>query len=195
MKTLVALGLLAITATAQNRVFLGATPTNLFTNFSNTLVAPDPFLSNGFVVLMPLTAVSGFAAFESVLSMNFVFGAGSWLRCTMTAVEWAYISDNACAHAPGPGLSVPLSLLTTDYDYGPYTGQAGTPFSPWPNSTRFPTNSQSYVNGLISSFSYERWQLRTRGFFNADLWNGCGPASITPAFSGFLVARFSYVFN
>jgi hypothetical protein len=201
MKSLLLTCALALAAIAptQNRVFLGPTPTNLSLDLGNAFVVPDPLVSNALLVLTPLSAVSAWAAFDAVDAMNFQFGSGNWLRCRMTAIEWAYLSDSACAHAPAPGSPVPLSLLTTTYDYGAYTGQAGTPFSPFPNSTRFPANFQSFVSGLPAGggLSIERWQLRTRGFFTNELWNGCGPSpgQVTPTFPGFLLARISYVFN
>jgi hypothetical protein len=192
---------LAAAVVAQNRVYLGGVPTNLSLDLSMTAVVPDPTQPDAFLALMPLSTVvgfgNGFAAFDGTFVMNQSFGTGNWLRCTMTAVEWAYISDSACAHAPGPGYSAPLSLLTTDYDYGAYQGVVGTPFLPWPNASYFVGSFQSQVGGYGSGLTPEHWQLRTRGWNTTDLWNGCGPSpsSVTPTFPGWLVARFAYVFS
>lgn len=191
---------LAAIAPAQNRVFLAGTPTNLLFNLSNTAVAPDAAVGNAFYALMPLSVVQGggggFAVFDPSLQMDLTYGPGSWLRCTMVATDWAYISDDACAHLAGPGYAAPQSLLTTDYDYGPYPPCVGTPYQPFPNSTVFAGNSQSYVQGLGNTFTQERWQLRTRGWDTNDLWNGCGASSsgVTPTFSGWLIVRFTYTF-
>ncbi len=185
---------------AQARVFLNGVPTNLSLDLSLTAVVPDPTQPGTFLALMPLSTVAGFgggfATFDGSFVMNQAFGAGNWWRCVMSAVEWAYISDSACAHAPGPGYGTPISLLTTDYDYGAYQGVTGTPLQPWLNSSYFVGGLQSQVGGYSASLTPERWQLRTRGWSTTDLWNGCGPSpsSITPNFSGWLIARFSYVF-
>lgn len=194
--TLLAIGFATSLCAAQNRVFVGATPTNLVLDLSQSVMVADPLLPNAVLVLMPIQGSwLSFATFDSSFVMNSTFGAGGWLRCSMTALEFAYVTDTMCAHAAPPGDLAPRALLTTDWDFGPYTGLLGTPFFPLPNSTFFPTAPFATVSGLDQTFTQEHFQLRTRGFFATDLWNGCpGASTVTPTFSGFLVARFSYVF-
>ena len=186
---------------AQTRVSIGGTPTNLSADWSRIVFAPDPLQLDAFLALMPLSEVSvgggGFAVIDSDFYMDSMYGVGNWLRCTLTATDYAYISDMPCAHLAGPGYAAPQALLTSDYDYGPYTGVAGTPYSPFPNGTRFGGNFQSFLNGQgLPSFHRERWQLRTRGWNPTDLWNGCGAnVNITANFSGFLLARFTFAFH
>jgi hypothetical protein len=167
MRLLPCLTLLFAAALPAQRVFVLGAPSNLVLNLANTLIVPDPAAGNAFFALMPLSTVqtpgNGFARFDSGLEMNMTFGVGTWRRCTMTATDWAYITDTACAHTPGVGYSAPISLLTTTYDYGAYSGQIGVPYAPFANSTRFPQNFQSFVAGLGTfSFDREYWQLRTR---------------------------------
>ncbi len=199
-RTFAVSSLLALTAVApaQSRVYVAGTPTNLLLNLSVGALAPDYAASDAFYALMPLSSVTGFgggfAVFDPGLQMDFTFGAGNWLRCTMVATDWAYITDTACAHLPGAGYTAPLSLLTTDFDYGPYTGAVGTPYQPFGNSTLFHGNFQSYVSGLGQTFTQERWQLRTRGWPLTDYWNGCPASGVTPTFPGWLIVRFTYSF-
>ena len=180
---------------AQTRVFLGPTPTNLVLDLSQSVMVADPLLINAVYVLMPIQgSYLSFATFDSTLVMNSTFGTGGWMRCNMTALEFAYITDTACAHTAASGQTAPLALVTTDYDFGPYSGLAGTPFVPFPNSTLFPAPFAT-VSGLGQTFTQEHFQLRTRGFQLNELWNGCpGPATVNPTFTGFLVVRFSYDF-
>ena len=186
---------LALTTTAlpaqASRVFLGGVPTNMHADWSQVATAPDPTIPNTFVAVMPLGAVSSWAFWEPDLSMDMTFGVGNWQQLALSAVDWAYVTPTACAHLPPTGASAPLSLLTTDYDYGPYTGAMGLPL--FAGASYFLANNQSVVSGLANTFDMERWQLRTRGFFLNDLWNACpGPAGLTPSFTGFVGARFHY---
>ncbi len=186
---------LALTTAAlpaqPSRVFLGPTPTNMHADWSQIATAPDPSLPNTFVAVMPLSQISSWAFWESDMSMTFAYGPGNWQQLTLTAVDWAYVTATPCAHQPAPGASAPLSLLTTDYDFGPYSGQPGTPL--FTDASYFVGGPQSFVSGLGNTFSFERWQLRTRGFFTTDLWNACPPpVGVTPSFSGFLGVRFSF---
>ena len=187
-------------ADAQQRVFLNGTPTNLLLDFANAAFAPDPTTNDAFLLLAPLSEFSGgssgFAAFEAVPIMDLNFGAGNWLRCTMTATDWAYLSADACAHQAAFGSIQPLSLLTSDFDSGAYTGLPGLPNVPIPGSTLFSQASTSTLSGLETSLSFERWQLRTRGFALNDLWNACPPSStVTANFGGFLAARYTFSFQ
>jgi len=185
---------LALTTTAlpaqASRVFLGGVPTNMHADWSQVATAPDPTIPNTFVAVMPLGAVSSWAFWEPDLGMDMTFGVGNWQQLALSAVDWAYVTPDPCAHLPAPGAGAPLSLLTTDFDYGPYTGQPGAPL--FAGATYCPGAPQSFVSGLTNTWSLERWQLRTRGFFPTDLWNACpGPVGITPSFSGFLGVRFT----
>lgn len=183
---------IATPASSQmTRVVINGVPTNMSADWSQVVAVPDPVMPDTFVALMPLNSISSWAQWEPDLGMDLVFGIGNWNQLTMSALEWAYLSPDACAHQPAPGGSAPESLLTTDFDYGPYTGVAGTPL--FPDATYFAGSPQSFVSGLTNSFSLERWQLRTRGFFPSMLWNGCpGSSSVTHNFTGFLAARFTY---
>ena len=199
MRMLAPLAVLLSVATlsAQGRVVLGGVPSNLQFNLGTTVVAPDASASNAFFALIPITNGQnslGFAVFDGDIQMNSLFGTGNWLRCRMFATDWAYLSTAVCAQQPALGGSAPLSLLTTDYDYGPYTGRPGIPRTPWPDATLFTGSSQSFCQGL-PSFSQERWQLRTRGFATNDAWNACPPnLQVTQNFSGWLIARFTFTF-
>lgn len=198
MRTSFVLLALAAVLPAQNRVILGGMPSNLLLDLSTTPVVLDGTATDAFFALIPVAqGVSsfGFAAFDGDVSMNFIFGTGNWLRCTMVATHWAVLSNDACAHLPAPGALAPLSQLTTDYDYGVYTGMPGAANLPWAGATMFSGNYQSFCRGL-PSFSQERWQLRTRGYFPNDLWNACpGSLSVTPNFSGWVLARFTFSFT
>lgn len=180
------------------RVFIAGVPSNLRADWSNVAVAPDATTPNAFIALMPLNAASTWAMFEPGIVMNSQFGSGNWLRCRMTATDWAYLSPDPCAHAAGNNAGVPypapLSLLTSDYDFGPYSGSIGMPHVPLPNVTLFGQAPTSYIEGLGNQFEIETWQLRTRGFWLNDQWNGCQSSSLTPSFNGFLAARFTFTF-
>jgi len=190
---LLAASLLSAPATAQlTRVVINGVPTNMFADWGQVVAVPDPSLPDTFLAIMPLSAVSTWAEWDPDVIMNMTFGAGNWDRMRMSAVDWAYLSPDACAHQPAAGSLTPESLLTSDYDYGPYSGVPGVPL--FPGATMSFGSNLSYVQGLGGSgFTRERWQLRTRGFFPNMLWNACpGSLSITPNFSGFLGARFTY---
>lgn len=187
---------LSLAGTAQNRVTLGGVPTNLSLNLANAIVTAHPTEADTLLALMPLSAIPQWAAFDDTTSMDWIFGSGNWLRCTMTAKSWAYLSDDACSHLPGTVSSSPMSLLTTDFDYGIYTGVQGTPYFPWANSSYFVGGGSSFIAGYAPSWITERWQLRTRGWNPTDTWNACAPgSSITPTFNGWLLAKFGYQFN
>ena len=190
---------LAVEVPAQNRVILGGTPSNLLLDLSTTAVALDGTATNAFFALLPVVNGSsynfGFAVFDSDWSMNMAFGTGTWLRCTMVATHWAVLSNDACAHQPPPGALAPLSLLTSDFDYGIYTGEPGAANLPWPGATMFTGGFQSVCRGL-PGLSLERWQLRARGYNTNELWNACpSSASVTPNFSGWVLARFTFSFQ
>jgi len=182
---------------AQGRVVLGGVPSNLQFNLGGTVVALDASAGNAFFALIPISngqTALDFAVFDGDTEMNFLFGVGSWLRCRMFATDWAYLSTAVCAQQPALGGSAPLSLLTTDFDYGPYSGRPGTPQTPWPDATLFQADGQSFCQGL-PSLSQERWQLRTRGFGLNDAWNACPlNQGVTQNFSGWLIARFTFTF-
>ncbi len=193
------LALFATEANAQaSRVIIGGVPSNLLVDWSGVAVAPDAATPNAFIALMPLSAVSSWAWFEPDLAMDFRYGAGNWLRCRMTATDWAYLSADPCAHVAGNNAgapyAAPLSLLTTNSDFGLYTGSSGMPHVPVPDVTLFPQSPASYIEGLGNSWTVETWQLRTRGFWLTDQWNGCQSTGLTPSFSGFLAARFTFTF-
>lgn len=201
MRSLAAVLLLALTVVvpAQNRVILGGTPSNLLLDLSATPVALDGAATDAFFALIPVVNGGsynfGFATFDGDVSMNLAFGTGNWLRCTMVATHWAVLSNDACAHLPPPGALAPKSQLTSDYDYGVYTGVPGAANLPWAGATMFTGNFQSYCRGL-PSWSQERWQLRTRGYNLNELWNACpGSFSVTPNFSGWVLARFTFAFS
>jgi len=185
--------LLATPIPAQiNPIVIGGVQTNATFDWSQVIAVPDATMPDTFLALMPLSAVSSWASWEGQFVMDTVFGSGNWSRLQMNAVSWAYLSPDPCAHQPGPGtgMPTPASLLTTDYDYGPYNPVYG--YSLFQDATAFQGSNESFVAGLTgtNAFIQERWQLRTRAFFGTA-WNGCTP-SLTPSFSGFLLARFSY---
>ena len=134
--------------------------------------------------------------------MDPTIGPGNLLRCRMKTTDWAYISSNPCVHAPGHNAGVPyagpMSLLTSNFDFGPYSGSPGLPHFPILDATLFGQNQNSYIEGLgnTNTFALESRQLRTRGFQLNDLWNAC-PAQTTPTtlFSGDLAARFTFTFT
>lgn len=202
-KILFAMGLLACASTAsaqQARVILNGVPTNLRVDWSVISVTPDSLVGNAFLGFLPLNQLSSWASFEPSLTMDSNFGAGNWLRCRMEATDWAYLSAQSCAHLAGSNAGVPyaapLSLLTSSYDSGAYSGVFGQPNFPIADATLFGGNQVSVVQGLNNTFTLERWQLRTRGFWLDDLWNGCaGSSSPTPNFSGWLAARFEFTFQ
>ncbi|MEC7725129.1 MAG: hypothetical protein VYD05_06430 [Planctomycetota bacterium] len=191
----IALALLLLSACAlqaqTNRVVVNGVPTNMTANWNQVSAVPDPTQPDTFLAVMPISAVSTWAAWEPDAIMDLSFGQGNWGRLILSAVDWAYVTPAACAHLPPVGGSAPLSLLTTDYDYGPYTGAMGQPL--FVGASYFVASNQSVVSGLANTFDMERWQLRTRGFFPSDRWNACtGPAGVTPSFAGFIGARFAY---
>jgi len=205
--TLVA-GLCATSVTAQtNRITINGQPTNLRVDWSSVAVAPDPASPNTFTALMPLSAVSTWAAFDPVQSMDLSYGphaGGNWLRCAMMATDWAYLSTDACAHAwscsPAAGcVGAAKSLLTSTFDYGPYSGTTGNPNFPVPSVSLFVGGNPltNELDGLdYPDWDPESWQLRTRGFFPTDSWNGCPTSNlVTPNFTGFLAARFTFSFH
>jgi hypothetical protein len=187
----VALALASPAAAQRARVLANGAPTNLLVDWRQVSAVPDVTAPRTFLVVMPLTAVSAWAVWEPDPVMDLTFGAGNWKRLSMTAEDWAYLTPDTCAHRPAAGAAAPRSLLTSDDDFGPYAGVLGVPMSPI--ASYFVGGTQSVVSGLLNSFSLERWQVRTRGFFPSTQWNACAPASsVTPNFSGFLGARFSY---
>ncbi len=188
---------LAAASPAQNRVFANGTPTNLLLDLSQTAIAVDPAIGNGFYALMPVSTLFGgmgagcFATFDAGLTMDILFGAGNWLRCRMDATAWGYLTDAGCAHSAASAYAAPLSLLTTDYDFGPYAGIPGLPFALLPNCTVFNGNFATTVQGLGYTFTQERWQLRTRGWDPLNQWNACTSGGVTPAFEGWVIAHFT----
>ena len=179
-----------------NRVMINSQPTNMVANWAQIVALPDSSQPNTFLALMPLSVLSTWAEWDPDQIMDFQFGSGNWNRMSMTASAWAYLSPDVCAHQPALGATHPQSLLTSDFDNGPYSGVFGSPLfaSVSAGATVFPSSSASIVEGLTgSSFSRERWQLRTRGFFPSMVWNACPNATtITPTFSGFIGVRFTY---
>jgi len=185
---LVAAGLLPAQV---SRVVLPSGPTNMWADWAQVATVPDPALPDTFVAVMPLSSVSSWAFWEPDTSMDLTFGAGNWKQLTLSTGGWAYLSSSPCAHQPAPGNAAPLSLLTTDFDYGGYTGAPGAPL--FPSLSAFQPAAQPGVGGLSNTFTLERWQLRTRGFFPAEAWNACAPnGGVTPNFAGVLAARFTY---
>lgn len=173
------------------RVVLPTGPTNMLVDWSQVTAVPDA-QSNAFVAIMPISAVSTWAFWEPDEVMDLSYGPGGWQQLSLNAYEWAYLSPDACAHQPAPGNAAPISLLTSDYDSGSYSGVPG--FSLFPGALFFVGNAPQIVGGLMnmSSFSLERWQLRTRGFFSSDAWNACAPnGTITPNFTGVIGVRFT----
>lgn len=178
-------------AAQRTRVLADDAPTNLLVDWRQVSAVPDPAEPQTFLVVMPVACVSTWAVWEPDPVMDMTFGAGNWKRLTMEAADWAYLTPDTCAHRPPAGAAAPRSLLTSDDDFGPYAGVLGVPMSPV--ASYFVGGAQSVVSGLRDSFSLERWQLRTRGFFPGALWNACAPSSsVTPNFTGFVGARFSY---
>jgi hypothetical protein len=193
--SLTSVGAFAAPAAAQlQRVMINAQPTNMVANWAQVLAVPDSSQPNTFLALMPLSVLSTWAEWDPDQIMDLQFGGGNWSRMSMTASAWAYLSPDVCAHQPALGATHPESLLTSDFDNGPYIGVQGGPLFASAGATVFSSSTASIVGGLTgSSFSRERWQLRTRGFFPSMLWNACPNAgSITPTFSGFIGVRFTY---
>jgi hypothetical protein len=201
--TLLGAGLTAISTTTieqANRVSIHGNPTNLMVDWRNVTVIADPVETNVFVVLMPLHALSSWATFESALTMDTEYGAGNWLRCRMRATDWAYLSADPDAMSPGDNAGTPyeapMSLLTTSHELGPYDGVPGRPDQPVAGAVHFAGSAATCLDGLEDTRATECWQLRTRGHFATDLWNGCpGQAATTPNFTGWLVARFTIEFT
>lgn len=178
-------------ASQRVRVLANGAPTNLLVDWQQVSAVPDVAEPQTFVVVMPLAAVSTWAVWEPDPVMDMAFGPGNWKRLSMRAEDWAYLTPDTCAHRPAAGAAAPRSLLTSDDDYGPYAGVFGVSMSPV--ASYFVGGAESVVSGLVHSFSLERWQLRTRGFFPGAQWNACTPtSSVTPSFTGFVGARFSY---
>lgn len=182
----------------QVRVIINGAPTNLRVDWS--LISAAPGAGNSFLAFLPVYQLRDWASFDPDTVMDLNFGAGNWLRCRMEATDWAYLSAQPCAHLAGNHAGVPyfapLSLLTSSYDFGGYTGQFGQQNVPIPNSTLFGGNAASVLQGLENSWTIEHWELRTRGFLLDDLWNGCaGQATVTPNFSCWLAVRFEFTFQ
>ena len=187
---------------AQSRVFIGTVPTNLSLDLSSTIVALDPAGGNAFFALMPFGIGQygfNFAIFDSVPTMNFTYGTGNWLQCIMSATHWAYLSNDACAHQPAPGTTAPQSALTSSFDHGGYYGVPGTPNLPWPGATMFTGSGwSSTVSGVYFDpfhITQEGWALFTRSYTAQVAWNACPGTSVTPNFSGWLLARFAFSFQ
>ncbi|MFT4511623.1 MAG: hypothetical protein ACI91B_000303, partial [Planctomycetota bacterium] len=113
--------------------------------------------------LLPLNLVSSWAVFEPGISMDPRYGTGNWLRCRMTATDWAYLSPDPCAHLPGSNAAFPylqpLSLLTSTDDNGAYLGSVGAPHAPAPEVTLFGQTPATYVEGPDHPWTLESWQL------------------------------------
>ena len=194
-----ALALLFFTALvpAQGRIVIGGMPSNLLLNLSSTSVVSDPAAPSAFYALMPVQQFHfNFAVFDADLTMNVTYGSGNWLRCTMVATHWAYLSNDACAHQPAPGTTAPQSILMSDFDWGGWPVMPGTPNQPWPGATLFTGGIPfSVLQGAIPGMVQERWQLRTTNFW-LQPWNACPPnGTITANFSGWLIARFTFSFQ
>ncbi|MFN3242388.1 MAG: hypothetical protein ACE37K_12845 [Planctomycetota bacterium] len=193
-----ALSVVALSAAAEaqaTRVYLNGTPSNLLVDWGLAAVVPG-VQPDSFVAVLPIGDLAPFMRFEPDASMDLSFGAGNWLRCTMRATNWGYLSGDACAHQPAAGASSPYSLLTTSYDWGMYDETfASLGAQLFPGLTAFPTAPASVCQGL-SGWTFENWQLRTRGFALNNLWNACpGSASVDPNFGGYVGAEFSYGFQ
>jgi hypothetical protein len=159
-----------------------------------------PQIANPFRSTLLAATLALFATEANAQASRIIIGgvASNWLGCRMTATDWAYLSPAPCAHVAGNNVGAPyvtpLSLLTTNSDFGLYTGSSGMPHVPVPDVTLFPQSPASYIEGLGNSWTVETWQLRTRGFWLNDHWNGCQSTGLTPSFSGFLAARFTFTF-
>lgn len=194
---LAATPLFAQGSAAHVRVALPGGPTNMWVNWNQVSTAPAA-QPDSFLAIIPMSAIETWAFWEPDETMNLTFGAGNWSQLVFTADEWAYLSPDACAHAPAAGAASPLSLLTSDYDSGSYSGLPGLPLFAGASyflPLAWPPNGPNSVGGLMnmSTFNLERWQLRTRGFFPNDAWNACPPnGAITPNFSGLLAVRFTF---
>jgi len=174
------------------RVYVNSIPTNLTCNWSQVVTLPDPVQPDTFLALMPISAIPQWATWDGDLGMDLTYGAGNWLRCRMTALQWAYLSPSACAHLPAAGATAPLSLLTTSYDYGAFWGSPGQPLIP--DATQFANQGLSYIDGSSHPMRQERWQLRSSGFF-FEPWNACaGGFPSGPNFGGWLAVRMHYQF-
>ena len=185
---LLAFGASQPVAAQSARVIVGGSPTNMIADWGQVVAVPDG--GNSFLLLAPLSSLPTWAEWEPDLFMDSQFGSGNWSRLRLAATEWAYLSADPCAHQPAAGAVAPLSLLTSSYDFGAYTGVAGTAL--FPDATLFPGAQNSFVEGL-PGWTFERWQLRTRGFFLSDLWNACPASStVTPNFTGFVAVRFVF---
>jgi hypothetical protein len=170
----------------SSRLHLGGVPTNLHLDWTSAVAVPYTQAPDNFVVLMPLSALAQWAQFEGPFSMNWTYGQNNWLQCSMVAEAWSYLSLTPCAHQAPAGQSTPLSLLTTNFDFGSYSGSPGLPFLP--DATLFFSNGQSYMT--TSGLGMNNWELRTSDFFGSP-WNSCSGGG----FGGWLLARFSYSFN
>lgn len=184
---------LATPAAAQlQRVYVGPTPTNVQVDWSLGVAVPDATLPDTFLLLLPIGQLDQWARWDPDAAVDSFFGAGNWLRCRMTAVQWAYLSPDTCAHQPAAGNAAPLSLLTTSYDFGAYWGSPGTPLLP--GATLFNQNMISTIDGSSHPWIPEWWQLRSSAFF-FEPWNACpNGLPYAPNFTGWLAVRFSYQF-
>jgi hypothetical protein len=179
-----------------NRVTLAGMPTNLWwDNGAGVIVSAST--SGTAILLMPLDSLPRFAAWEPAQSMDLSFGQGNWTQVGFQALRWAYLSPDACAHQAAAGQSTPLSLLTTDFDYGPYPGMPGNVGIPFAGATMYQGHPiLSYIQGQgQSSWTFERWQLRTSGSFPAMPWNACPQTGlVSPNFTGFVAVEFALHF-
>src|SRR5262245_25610015 len=82
---------------AQGRLFIAGVPSNLSLYLSSTPVVLDPAAGDAFFALMPFTnGQTSFpsAVFDPDLNMNSLYGSGNYLRCTMVATHWAYVTND-----------------------------------------------------------------------------------------------------
>ena len=178
---------------AQQRIFINGSPTNMLADWSQISSMPDSTAPNTFLAFMPISAVSSWAVWEPDITIDANFGPGNWIRVRIEATYCASLSPDTCAHQSAAGTTAPMSLLTSSYDFGAYSGVNGTPL--FAGATIFPSSPIAYVEGLpaFAGWTFERWQLRTRGFWPNEPWNACQTAStVTPNFTGYLGARFTF---
>jgi len=196
MRTPVAVASLVLTCSlSAQQVYVNGAPSNLVLDLSSTATFVDPLAGDAFYAFLPLSEVGSFCTMIAPVSMDMSWGAGNWVRCSLTATDWAYLTTDACAHLPAPGEAAPLSLLTSDYDYGGYPGWPGAPLGLLPDATAFAGSWATTISGIDWSWSDEHWQLRTRGWNPTEHWNACGSSSLTPSFDGFLVVRITFAFS
>jgi len=206
LTTLLCAAALAATAGAQHqRVTLNGTPTNLLADWSNVFFLTSSVGPNGFHVILPLAEVRGGSGgpfvFEGDARMDALYGAGAWSRCTMRAEEWWYLSSDRCLHRPAPGAAAPESLLTTDFDYGTYTGIGGrrATIYYWWMSFRGLSDPQAVISGArvggLGPAANERWQLRVHGSSPSNSWNACPGGAPTPTAPGWIAVYFTFAFS